>query len=214
MQEFPNTGSCITWGIGDNIAACRLHVIDLKNMSEENERLEIESRKFKNQLEHSKSLLDAAFENEAKCKSEAEASKRECLDAGGDWLPHIETVASDDAEASPLDADERELAVPSLLADSLVEDVDRERVSAGLVGRVAQHRLNQRGELLLDLGAAATGHLATRSELRAGSESTRPVAARSGVVGGGPRAPEYAPPTRPFLPPEPQPEARPSSDPS
>ena len=51
--------------------------IELKNMSEENERLEIESRKFKNQLEHSKSLLDAAFENEAKCKSEAEASKRE-----------------------------------------------------------------------------------------------------------------------------------------
>merc|ERR1719410_3206670 len=51
--------------------------IELKSMSEENERLEIESRKFKNQLEHSKSLLDAAFENEAKCKSEAEASKRE-----------------------------------------------------------------------------------------------------------------------------------------
>ena len=53
--------------------------IELKNLSEENERLEIESRKFKNQLEHSKSLLDAAFENEAKCKSEAEATKRELL---------------------------------------------------------------------------------------------------------------------------------------
>ena len=53
--------------------------IELKNMSEENERLEIESRKFKNQLEHSKTLLDAAFETEAKCKSEAEATKRELL---------------------------------------------------------------------------------------------------------------------------------------
>ena len=36
--------------------------IELKNMSEENERLEIESRKFRNQLDHSKTLLDAAFE--------------------------------------------------------------------------------------------------------------------------------------------------------
>lgn len=53
--------------------------MDLKHLSEENERLEIESRKFRNQLEHSKTLLDAAFENEAKCKSEAEASKRELI---------------------------------------------------------------------------------------------------------------------------------------
>merc|ERR1719410_2171799 len=53
--------------------------IELKNMSEENERLEIESRKYRNQLEHSKTLLDAAFENEAKCKSEAEATKRELV---------------------------------------------------------------------------------------------------------------------------------------
>ena len=35
-------------------------------MSEENERLEIDARKYRNQLEHSKTLLDAAFENEAK----------------------------------------------------------------------------------------------------------------------------------------------------
>ena len=53
--------------------------MDLKNMSEDNERLEIESRKFRNQLDHSKTLLDAAFENEAKCKSEAEATKRELI---------------------------------------------------------------------------------------------------------------------------------------
>merc|ERR1712088_771957 len=37
------------------------------------------SRKFKNQLEHSRTLLDSAFENEAKCKSETEAAKREVL---------------------------------------------------------------------------------------------------------------------------------------
>merc|ERR1711872_20718 len=53
--------------------------LELKSLSEENERLEIESRKFKNQLEHSRTLLDAAFENEAKCKSETEATKREMI---------------------------------------------------------------------------------------------------------------------------------------
>ena len=53
--------------------------IELKTMSEENEKLEIEARKYRNQLEHSKTLLDAAFENEAKCKSEAEATKRELV---------------------------------------------------------------------------------------------------------------------------------------
>merc|ERR1719438_376048 len=53
--------------------------IELKHMSEENEKLEIDTRKYRNQLEHSKTLLDAAFENEAKCKSESEATKRELL---------------------------------------------------------------------------------------------------------------------------------------
>merc|ERR1712130_8680 len=53
--------------------------LELKTLSEENERLEVESRKFKNQLEHSRTLLDSAFENEAKCKSETEAAKREVL---------------------------------------------------------------------------------------------------------------------------------------
>merc|ERR1712123_479971 len=53
--------------------------LELKSLSEENERLEVEARKFKNQLEHSRTLLDAAFENEAKCKSETEATKRELI---------------------------------------------------------------------------------------------------------------------------------------
>merc|ERR1712113_533546 len=53
--------------------------LELKSLSEENERLEVEARKFKNQLEHSRTLLDAAFENEAKCKSETEATKREMI---------------------------------------------------------------------------------------------------------------------------------------
>ena len=53
--------------------------IELKHMSEENEKLEIDARKYRNQLDHSKTLLDAAFENEAKCKSETEATKRELL---------------------------------------------------------------------------------------------------------------------------------------
>ena len=39
----------------------------------------MEARKFKNQLEHSRTLLDAAFENEAKCRTEAEAIKRELV---------------------------------------------------------------------------------------------------------------------------------------
>merc|ERR1719410_2275078 len=61
--------------------------IELKTMSEDNERLEIEARKYRNQLEHSKTLLDAAFENEAKCKSESEATKRELARVGDKLEP-------------------------------------------------------------------------------------------------------------------------------
>ena len=121
--------------------------IELKNMSEENEKLEIESRKYRNQLEHSKTLLDAAFENEAKCKSEAEATKRELvrlqdkLEQAEAELRHIrmerDKFASDythkhKSVESDLDKLHLEIAQLTTERDQLVRQLEKSQVKLSM----------------------------------------------------------------------------------
>ena len=48
-------------------------------MNEEKDKFEIESRKYRNQLDHARASLDQSYENESKLKQDAEQCKREIL---------------------------------------------------------------------------------------------------------------------------------------
>ena len=110
--------------------------LEIKQLAEDKDKFEVESRKFRNQLDHARASLDHSYENETTLKQDAEAAKRE-LARAQDKLEQSEaelrrvTREKDQFSASQrardANADKLELEISQLTSerDQLVRQLEK-----------------------------------------------------------------------------------------